>query len=366
MREKIIRTMLTVLALTAGALPGLPARPALAAPETLREESERVLDAAGITRLRVENSRGSIEVRPSADGRIHLRALKVVRAQTADLARSLASQTTVAAETNAGAWRVVVRYPQHTSLRIGFFDLIKGYQVPSTQVRLLFEVPSAMAVDLRAVSGDITTASLPGLQTLTTTSGDVTVSVATGACVVGTTSGDLELDTGAPAALRARSVSGDMLISSAGGPLDAHSGSGDVTVRGAPDSLLIGTVSGDIQVERAKKGLRASSTSGGIEIGVASGFVAVETTSGSIELAIAPPFIGADISSGSGNVSVRFTSGAGAAIDMRTSSGTIDADAPLEVHDVNRHRLTGRLGLGNAPVSLRSTSGDIRITTGGK
>jgi hypothetical protein len=50
---------------------------------------------------------------------------------------------------------------------------------------------------------------------------------------------------------------------------------------------------------------------------------------------------------------------------MRTSNGTLDASVPLPVDSVTRRRLSGRLGDGRTPVVLRSSSGDIQITTGG-
>lgn len=363
MRARTIRMALAVLALATAPLAGPGAGPARAETETLREQSERVLEAGGITRLRVENARGAIEVRPSADGRIHLKALKTVRAQTAEQARTLSRGTTVSAETSAGVLRIAVRYPQRQSVRIGFMDLLKGYEVPSVQVRLVFEAPPALAVDLQSVSGDVATASLAGPQSLTSTSGDISVAGATGPCVVNTTSGDLEL--GIRGAVRARSVSGDVLVESGGGVVDAHTTSGGLSVRGTPDSLLLGSVSGDVQVERAAHGLRATSTSGDIEVRSASGRVALQTGSGSIDLVLMAPLTSAEVTSGSGNLGVRFAAGAGGVLDLRTSSGTIDADAPIEVEDVTRHRVTGRIGSGSAPVSLRSSSGDIRITTGG-
>ena len=63
------------------------------AADTLREQSDLVLDTRGWKALEVENSRGPVELKPSTDGQMHLVAVKIVhgrdRAQSTSLAREI-------------------------------------------------------------------------------------------------------------------------------------------------------------------------------------------------------------------------------------------------------------------------------------
>jgi hypothetical protein len=339
----------------------------LAAPsfggEALREQSQRDIDARGFTSLRVENPRGVIHLKPSADGRIHLTALKIVRSAGRERAARLARETQVVLSTEDRACVLRVRYPQRQSVRISFWEMFSGFELPAVGVQLTLEVPTHLAVTLRTTSGDLESEGFGGAQELLSTSGDVNVVNAGGPLRAESTSGDVAVS-GASGA-RLRTVSGDVSAEQLTGTLDAHTTSGRITVRGPADSVLLGTVSGDIQVERAARGALATTTSGDIEVRGASGVVRLGTSSGDISVRLMRPLARADLSSGSGDIDVRIADELGCDIEMRTSNGTLDASVPLEVATLTRHLVTGRVRKGGTPVSLRSSSGDIHLMGGG-
>jgi putative adhesin len=241
-------------------IPMLLAGPA-GATETLREQSERELDAAGVVTIAVENPRGVVRVSPDAGGRIRVTALKIVRAHDAETAQKFARETKVSLTTQGGKCRIMVQYPQHQQVRVGLWQMMSGdFEFPGVEVRLALTVPRALQVSLRSTSGDLFTEDIDGRQDLDTTSGEIGVSVAGGAVRASTTSGDIRVS--ARGAARLRSVSGSLTAEQVGGPLDAHTTSGELVVLGAQDSLALGTVSGDIRVERAPHGIAATTTSG--------------------------------------------------------------------------------------------------------
>ena len=47
------------------------------------------------------------------------------------------------------------------------------------------------------------------------------------------------------------------------------------------------------------------------------------------------------------------------------ASDSFNVQVPLELETVTRHRVTGRVGGGEVPVLLRSSSGDIGVMSGG-
>ncbi len=351
--------------LAAGALVLVLAAAPAGATETLREQSGRVVSGAGLTGLEVENPRGTIEVRPSADGRLHITALKIVRAAGRGEARELADATRVEARADGERYRMRVSYPQRQVVHVGFWELFReGVVLPQTEVRLTLEAPAGLAVRLTSTSGDLATADLAGRQTLETTSGDIQVEEAIGPVSIASTSGDVQASFGGRA--RVRTVSGDITVDRAAHALDAHSTSGDLVVRDAADSLVLGSVSGDIHVQRAPHGVTAGTTSGGIVVHAVEGSCQLDTSSGDVDAAFGPRLARAEITSGSGDLVARLAPGLGAALDLRTSNGSIDVSVPLEVKTVTRRMVSGRVGGGQVPVVIRSSSGDIQILSGGR
>src|SRR5438477_4318700 len=99
------------------------ARPAAADTGQWSEQSERTLPADGIEMVRVENARGFIHVGPSADGRIHLNVLKVMRSPGTEREHRIMEDTRVVLTTEGDRLLVQVRYPA-SQLRLGFWDML--------------------------------------------------------------------------------------------------------------------------------------------------------------------------------------------------------------------------------------------------
>jgi hypothetical protein len=83
-----------------------------------------------------------------------------------------------------------------------------------------------------------------------------------------------------------------------------------------------------------------------------------------VEAAIEGPLRRAEVSTASGEIHVRLGPRASCALELRTSSGSLDLDVPLTMQTVTRHRVAGVVRGGTAPVELRSASGDIIVKGG--
>jgi len=338
--------------------------PAAVAGETVLEQSERELDARGIASLSVENPRGAVRVSPDAAGRIHVRAVKIVRTSDRKAAQEFARETRVALSTEGGRCKITVRYPQRRQVRVGLWQMLCGdFDFPAVEVRLALAAPRDLALDLRSISGDLITEDMAGRQELDTTSGEIAVSDAGGPVRASSTSGAVRVS--GRGAARLRSVSGDVTAEGVGGPIDAHTTSGELVVLAAQDSLALGTVSGGIRVDGAPRGIVATTTSGDIETRGAAGVVRLSTASGRVDVRLVAPLQRVEISSSSGDIVARLAEGVGCEVELRTSNGTLDTSVPLEVQSVTRHRVTGRVRGGTTPVLLRSSSGDIHLGGGG-
>jgi DUF4097 and DUF4098 domain-containing protein YvlB len=338
----------------------------LAETPALREQSQQVVEARGLTGLRVENPRGLVEVRPSRDGRIHLTALKLASSRVSSRAEEFARGTRVETSTESGRFVVRVRYPQRQMLRASFSQLLRGeLDLPRVEVRLSLEVPSRLPIDLETASGDLETTDLAGTQALQTTSGDIEVRSATAFLSVTTTSGNV-MASGLGRA-RVRSVSGDVTLDAARGPLDIRTTSGNIELSGVTDSLALSSVSGDIRVDRAPRGLDAGTTSGDIAVdGLAGGLVRLHSTSGEVRFGLDRSLRRADVNTVSGRIAARLADGLGCDLTITSTSGTLDSGVPLKIRTVSRREMSGVVSGGGARVVLHSLSGDIAVTGGGR
>lgn len=342
------------------------ARPAEASRWT--ERSDRDVDARDLKVLEVDNPRGDVLVTASADGRLHVTAIKIARGRDQAEARGHAREIQVTAGAEGDRYTIRVEYPQRVDVRVNFWDLLfSGHDDrdvgPTHQLDLQLQVPEALEVRVVTTSGDVTTRGLSGRQSLGTTSGDCAVTGATGAVEIRTVSGDARLRGSRRATVR--TTSGD-IEAAPGGPLEAHSSSGDVEVEDAPDSLVVGTVSGDVSVHGAARRLEVETSSGTIEARDARGDVRARSTSGGIELALVAPLRSADVSSSSGDVSIALAPGADARLDLSTSSGDIDCDVPVTLLEHGRRNLIAKFGRGGATVKAQTVSGDLHVTSGGR
>lgn len=342
----------------------VPGRPAHADDEVWREQSQKTVEVKGFAALEIDNARGRVDLVPSADGRLHITALKIVRSGRLVQAQDLARRIVVEAGMHGDRYRVEVRYQPH-HIHIGLEDLFSfnSRRFPRYEVRIQAEVPAGLATVVRESSGDIHSEGVAGPQVLRSTSGDVAVLSAGGRVEVSTSSGDVSAD-GLHAA-RVSSTSGDLVLEQAAGPLVASTSSGDITVRSAGDSLALSSVSGDIKTDRAPRGLRAETSSGRVSARAVSGSVRVGTASGDVSLGLREPLTGVEVGTTSGEVRLDLEPKVRCLLDLRTASGSLRVTLPMEMSRVSRRSLTGAIRGGKTAVNLHTASGDITVTGGG-
>ena len=85
------------------------ATPAMAGRDVWREQSQKTVEVKGFDRVEVINARGRIDLTPSPDGRLHVTALKIVRVEGLDRAKSLAREIVVETGTDGDRYRMEVR-----------------------------------------------------------------------------------------------------------------------------------------------------------------------------------------------------------------------------------------------------------------
>jgi len=164
----------------------------------------------------------------------------------------------------------------------------------------------------------------------------------TAAVSLRTVSGDVEA-VGIGGASRWASTSGDLRVTVSAGPVQLESMSGDAVVEASAAIALVGrTVSGDLKVRAPRlDGLDASTTSGDVRV----------------EADLAPGSRHA-ISSVSGDVDV--ITGSPVRLEAQTIAGDVRANGP-HVTEGGRGRRTLVVGNGSVGLTVRTTSGDVRL-----
>ena len=196
---------------------------------------------------------------------------------------------------------------------------------------LQVKVPKESEVDVSAVSADVVTTGVLGVQRINTVSGDVSAELA---------GSDLEL----------KSVSGDVRLKGHGQPARLH----------------VGAVSGDIRLEHGAGDVEAGTVSGELIISLDTArSVRLRTTSGDVHFE-GKLTRGADLEATtvSGDLNVRASEDGGYAYEASSFSGDITncfgAEATERHHGMG-HRLEGSRGEGAGHVHLKAMSGDIQL-----
>jgi hypothetical protein len=174
---------------------------------------------------------------------------------------------------------------------------------------------------------------------------------------------DYTIDVPAGLAADIRSASGSITVLGLGGAVHVESASGDVDVRGLGASLSAATASGAIRASDVAGDAQLRSISGSIVAAGVDRLGEAQTTSGEIDLNVAftRP---AQISSVSGEVTVRVPPTTAMNVAVTSFSGDVSSNLPLTNRLVGPHNLAGALSGGGPTVSVRTTSGSIRLVSG--
>ena len=178
----------------------------------------------------------------------------------------------------------------------------------------------------------------------------------------------------------ARSGSGKVIIGDVTGPVSARTGSGGISLDAIGDSVFAKSGSGSIVAEGIGGAFEGHTGSGRITLEqVAPGDVEVSTGSGSTELQgiegslsasagsgrikVAGRQVGPwNLHTGSGSITIDVPDDAAFAVDLRTSSGSIDLGHPTTIEGkISRKRIKGEVRSGGDLIHVRTGSGRIRI-----
>jgi DUF4097 and DUF4098 domain-containing protein YvlB len=159
------------------------------------------------------------------------------------------SEVSVEAELDEGVERVdVTSEGNRTGIKVVLPSAGSSHHA---EAKLHIKVPKNSEVDVSAVSADVKSSGVLGVQRLTAVSGDMTAELAGSDVELKTVSGDLKIKGhGQPARLRVTTVSGDVHLEHGGGDLEASTVSGTLVVSlEGVRSVQARSTSGDMRFE---------------------------------------------------------------------------------------------------------------------
>jgi hypothetical protein len=222
----------------------------------------------------------------------------------------------------------VTSQPGHTTIKVVLPN--SGHHNDAEAI-LKLQIPQGSELDISAVSADVISRKVQGIQRLQSVSGEINADLSQANADIKNVSGDITLHgRGEPGSLHVTTVSGDVKIEHAGGDLE------------------VGSVSGDVKASvDGARSLRARSTSGDVTFG---GKLARGAS--------------VDAESISGEVTLRTSTDGGFNYELTSFSGDIEncfgASAQRSAHGPGSS-LRGTRGDGAGRVHMKSLSGGLML-----
>lgn len=293
---------------------------------------DRTLTVTGPARLYLLNGSGSARIHAGPPGQIHIHGQFRIRGW-------------LWGRPHRGAAEITRNPPirQEGSLvHIGDSSRFAGGNI---SIDYTIEVPPDTEVRATTGSGDLNIAGVGGPVTATIGSGDVNLREIQGNVRTTAGSGDIRMQ-GIQGSAEITAGSGDIEMGSVSGRVRATAGSGDITLSSPGNAVTIRNGSGDIRVTGISSDLR------------------IRTGSGTVTIA-GTPSTGAywELHAASGDIRLAVPTDASFRFDAHTRMGDIESHLPLTILEQSKRELRAVVGKGAARVEVRTTTGDIRLSS---
>lgn len=290
---------------------------------------DRTFAVSGHVRVELSNGSGNVEIRGSADGKVHVTG-------------KVTAGWSVFGNAEKNVQEVVANPPleQHDSvIRIGK----NSNWIKNVSIDYNIEVPHDTEIDAGVASGGLTIDNVRGPVKASSASGYVHVYRVELDTQLSAASGSIDSST-IGGLMRVNSASGDIRVSDVKGDLKVNAASGSIHVRRPGDRVDVSTASGSIEIDGAKSDLKVHAISGSINVTgdpSANRLWEVKTVSGSVDLRVPP------------NASFLLTAEA--------TSGDIRTNIPVILEEQGKHSLRAHIGSSGGRVEIHSVSGGINV-----
>jgi len=292
---------------------------------------DRDYTVSGPLRLELTEPSGDVDIRGSADGKVHVHGEVRASGFGFDNPQKRLDDTLASPPIEQ----------KGDTLRIG----TDTSHLRHISISYTIHLPHETEVDATVASG---------AQTIRDVRGPVKVQAASGSIRVEKIERGAQLTT-ASGAVSASDVGGDLQIKTASGSVNASDIKGDVSVIALSGVIHVvkpgtrveaGTASGEVEIQGASSDVKAHAASGRVSVQgnpSANSYWDLKTASGAVELSVPP------------SASFHLTAEAVA--------GDIRTDIPIVVEEQGKHSLRAHMGAGGGRVEVHTVSGEIRVAS---
>lgn len=290
---------------------------------------DRTLTVSGPVRLELSNGSGSVDIKGSADGKVHISG-------------KVSGGWSLFGNSDKNIQDVVANPPieQHDNIiRIGK----NTSWLKNVSIDYSIQVPHDTEIDASVASGGITIDNVRGPVKANSASGYVHVY-------------GVERDT------QLNAASGSVDSSNIGGFLGVSTASGDVTVADVKGEVKANAASGSIRISRPGDRVSASTASGSIDISGVTNDLKVHAISGSVNVSGDPSASRLwEIHSVSGSVDIRVPPNASFLFTAEATSGDIRTNIPVILEEQGKHSLRAHVGSSSGRIEIHTVSGGVNV-----
>lgn len=297
---------------------------ALAVPASAKIERviERTFTVQPGVSIDVTTSGGSIKVESSSDPVVRVLAKEHIRASSDAEADELLKKLDLKIEQSGNEVVAKAEYEHEM-----------GFHWGSTPVEVEFEVRVPVSASAR----------------LKTSGGNIDV-------------GDIQ------GTLRAHTSGGNLNLGDIGGVIEASTSGGNVSLGQGHSKTSLSTSGGNIDVDRIVGPAELKTSGGDIKVGAVDNTLYAQTSGGEVKASFEGLLKGdCSLSTSGGEVKVNVGKNAAFNLDAETSGGEVDATGltiTIRRGGARKSSLEGDVNGGGPELKLRSSGGDIKVTTG--
>ena len=290
---------------------------------------ERTLTVSGPVRIELSNGSGSVEIKGSADGKVHI-------------VGRVTGGWSLFGSSDKNAQEATSNPPieqRDNVIRIGkSMSWMKNVSIDYN-----IETPRDTELDANVASGGITVDNVRGPVKINSASGYVHVYRAERDVQMAVASGSVDCSK-IGGFLRVTSASGDISISDVKGEVKASAASGSIRVNQPDDRVEVSSASGAIDITGAHNDLKVHAISGSINVSgdpSAKRLWEIKTVSGSVDMRVPP------------SASFLFTAEA--------TSGDIRTNIPVILEEQGKHSLRAHVGSSSGRIEVHTVSGGVNV-----
>ncbi len=318
-------------------------------------------DGDRISTVKIDMSRGEIELTRSTSNQIEIDLKNVIYAESQEDADDINKDCVYKAEVTGDRLTVTVDLPRYTERKGVIKRLLSGDWDEETTAYLRIKIPDGKNIEVKSSSADIEVSELTANLDVWASSTDVRMKNTDGDVSFDLSSGDVDI-IHHKGNVNLKGNSSDLDFEAIEGDLDIRTSSGDGNLDNVKGSISVYASSGDYKLYDIDGRLDIRTSSGDIYATGVSGSIRAESSSGDIRLKELTAKEGDfDIESSSGDVTLEVTDDFEGSISLKSNSGSINSRLSGDIDSLSDSKLRGSIGNGNGRLRVSTISGDIRI-----